>query len=54
MTRTYSEWRKSEEHEAWVRKQNRINRYLYTPIRIVLFPIVLLIRVYRWAYHYDD
>lgn len=54
MARTYSEWRKAEEYKAWERKQKRLNNFVYTPIRIVIFPIALLVRVYRWVYHYDD
>ena len=54
MARTYSEWRKSEEYKAWERKQHRLNTFVYTPIRIVIFPIVLLVRLYQWAYRYDD
>ena len=54
MARTYSECRKSEEYKAWERKQNRLNTFIYTPIRIVIFPIVLLVRLYQWVYHYDD
>nr|DAV88119.1 MAG TPA: hypothetical protein [Caudoviricetes sp.] len=54
MAQTYSEWMKSDEYKDWARKRNRINKFVYTPIRIVLFPIALLIRVYRWVYHYDD
>lgn len=40
--------------EAYKRKRRMLEIFVYTPIRIVLFPIVLLVRVYRWAYHYDD
>ena len=54
MEKTYSEWRKTEEYKAWERKQKRLNTFVYTPIRIVIFPIVLLVRLYKWAYHYDD
>ena len=54
MEKTYSEWRKSEEYKAWERKQKRLDAFVYTPIRIVIFPIVLLVRVYKWVYHYDD
>lgn len=54
LKKTISEWEKSEEGKAWMRKQKLITIFVYTPIRIVLFPIALLIRVYRWVYHYDD
>ena len=54
MEKTYSEWRKTEEYKAWERKQKRLNTFVYTPIRIVIFPIVLLVRLYQWVYHYDD
>ena len=54
MEKTYSECRKSEEYKACERKQNRLNTFVYTPIRIVIFPIVLLVRLYKWVYHYDD
>ena len=54
MARTYSEWRKSEEYKAWERKQNRLNTFVYTPIRIVIFPIVLLVRLYQWTYSKED
>ena len=54
MARTYSEWRKSEEYKAWERKQKRLNAFVYRPIRIVIFPIVLLVRLYKWAYRKDD
>lgn len=51
---TISEWEKSKEGKAWMRKQKLITIFVYTPIRIVLFPIALLIRVYRWVYYYND
>ena len=54
MARTYSERRKTEEYKAWERKQKRLNTFVYTPIRIVIFPVALLVRVYKWVYHYDD
>ena len=54
MAKTYSECRKSEEYKAWERKQKRLNTFVCTPIRIVIFPIVLLVRLYQWVYHYDD
>ena len=54
MAITYSECRKSEEYKAWERKQKRLNTFVYTPIRIIIFPIVLLVRLYQWVYHYDD
>ena len=54
MAITYSEWRKTEEYKAWERKQKRLNIFVYRPIRIVIFPIVLLVRLYQWVYHYDD
>ena len=54
MAKTYSECRKSEEYKACERKQNWLNTFVYTPIRIVIFPIVLLVRLYQWVYHYDD
>lgn len=54
MEKTSSECRKSEEYKACERKQNRLNTFVYTPIRIVIFPIVLLVRLYQWVYHYDD
>ena len=54
MAKTYSECRKSEEYKDLERKQNRLNTFVYTPIRIVIFPIALLVRLYQWVYHYDD
>ena len=54
MAITYSEWRKTEEYKAWERKQKRLEIFVYTPIRIVIFPVALLVRVYKWVYHYDD
>ena len=54
MEKTFSEWRKTEEYKALERKQKRLNTFVYTPIRIVIFPIVLLVRLYQWVYHYDD
>ena len=54
MAMTYSEWRKTEEYKTWERKQKRLNTFVYTPIRIVIFPVALLVRVYKWVYHYDD
>ena len=54
MARTYSEWRKSEEYKAWERKQKRLNAFVYRPIRIVIFPIVLLVRLYQWTYRKED
>ena len=54
MARTYSEWRKSEEYKAWERKQKRLNTFVYRPIRIVIFPIVLLVKLYKWAYQKED
>ena len=54
MEKTYSEWRKTEEYKAWERKQKRLDTFVYKPIRIVIFPIVLLVRLYQWVYHYDD
>ena len=54
MEKTYSEFRKSEEYKAWERKQNRLNTFVYTPIRIVIVPIVLLVRLYQWAYRKED
>ena len=54
MARTYSEWRKSEEYKAWERKQKRLNTFVYRPIRIVIFPIVLLVRLYQWTYSKED
>ena len=53
MARTFSEWRKSEEYKAWERKQKRLNAFVYRPIRIVIFPIVLLVRLYQWTYRKD-
>ena len=44
----------TEEYKAWARKQKRLNAFVYRPIRIVIFPIVLLVRLYQWVYHYDD
>lgn len=40
--------------EACKRKRRMLEIFVYTPIRIVIFPIALLVRVYRWVYHYDD
>ena len=54
MKKTYSEWRKTEEYKAWERKQKRLNAFVYRPIRIVIFPIVLLVRLYQWAYRKED
>ena len=54
MAITFSEWRKSEEYKAWERKQKRLNTFVYRPIRIVIFPIVLLVRLYQWTYRKDD
>ena len=54
MEKTYSEWRKTEEYKSWERKQKRLEIFVYTPIRIVIFPVALLVRVYKWVYHYDD
>ena len=54
MAITYSELRKTEEYKAWERKQKRLEIFVYTPIRIVIFPFALLVRVYKWVYHYDD
>lgn len=40
--------------EAYKRKRRMLEIFVYTPIRIVIFPIALLVRVYKWTYHYDD
>ena len=44
----------TEEYKAWARKQKRLNAFVYRPIRIVIFPIVLLVRLYQWTYRKDD
>ena len=54
MAITYSEWRKTEEYKTWERKQKMLEIFVYTPIRIVIFPVALLVRLYQWVYHYDD
>ena len=69
MTRTYSEWRKynealkasdkafqeySKNVDAYRHKRKMLEIFVLTPIRIVIFPVALLVRVYKWVYHYDD
>lgn len=54
MESTFSNWRKSEEGQAWKLKQKSLEIFVYTPIRIVIFPVALLVRIYKWVYHYDD
>ena len=54
MESIFSNWRKSEEGQAWKRKQKRLEIFVYTPIRIVIFPVALLVRIYKWVYRYDD
>ena len=44
----------TEEYKAWARKQKRLNTFVYRPIRIVIFPIVLLVRLYQWTYSKED
>ena len=54
MEKTYSEWRKTEEYKAWERKQKRLEIFVYTPIRIVIFPVALLVRLYQWTYRKEN
>lgn len=53
MVSRFSDWRGPEEGQAWQRKQKRLEIFVFTPLRIILFPIALLVRVYKWVYHYN-
>lgn len=28
--------------------------YVFTPLRVLIFPVMLLVKLFRWTYGYDD
>lgn len=53
--KTYEEAKKEWLEEA-KRVERRMKRYelCMLPLRIILFPIMLLVRLFRWTYQYDE
>lgn len=35
------------------KKYRRLNMFVLWPIRIIIFPVMLLIRLVKWTYHID-
>ena len=44
-------WEK--ERESSKKRNDLINKSVL-PLRILVFPIMLVVRLFRWTYHYDD
>ena len=38
----------------YIKKKNKLEGFSYFIVRVILFPIAFIIRVFRWTYHYDD
>lgn len=53
--KTFEESKKEWQEEA-KKVQRRRKRYelCMWPLRIILFPIMLVVRLFRWTYHMDD
>ena len=44
-------WEKERESS---KKRNDLINKTVLPLRILIFPIMLVVRLFRWTYHYDD
>ena len=57
MNNTEKTYEKSKEvwQEEAKRVEKRMKRYelCMLPLRIILFPIMLVVRLFRWTYQYD-
>ena len=58
MNNTEKTYEKSKEvwQEEAKRVEKRMKRYelCMLPLRIILFPIMLVVRLFRWTYRYDE
>ena len=58
MNNTEKTYEKSKEvwQEEAKRVEKRMKRYelCMLPLRIILFPIMLVVRLFRWTYKYDE
>ena len=58
MYNTEETYEKSKEvwQEEAKRVEKRMKRYelCMLPLRIILFPIMLVVRLFRWTYQYDE
>ena len=58
MNNTEKTYEKSKEvwQEEAKRVEKRMKRYelCMLPLRIILFPIMLVVRLFRWTYQYDE
>ena len=58
MNNTEKTYEKSK--EIWLEEaknvEKRMKRYEWCmlPLRIILFPIMLIVRLFRWTYRYDE
>ena len=53
--KTYEETKRKWQEEVKI-VQRRRKRYelCILPLRIILFPIMLVVRLFRWTYQYDE
>lgn len=58
MNNTEKTYEKSKEvwQEEAKRVEKRMKRYelCMLPLRIILFPVMLVVRLFRWTYQYDE
>lgn len=48
-------WTKfKQERKAWERYNSDWFKCLMFIARVIFFPIMLLVRLFRWTYHYED
>lgn len=49
---------KTKKDERTMMEQARLDDWLYkwigTPIRIIIFPIMLIVKLYKWTYNIED